>query len=308
MARALAAAGDTAANAVQQVLPSLATAVRVAVETVAAANAAETKEMDRRLPLQMDAGVVAVKQHVDVGLSRVLAHGSAIAGDARSQLDKRLDMVEGDLRRMRELLARLFTDDVLRDPRARKLVQKELVRAPSPPAPGSCSARELNSASVPAGLAVAPPLPARVPARLTADREHVRTLQAAIKLAGVPMFESSDEYVPLLPMGHGLNWGLELDEHAAGVDGRVVIWDLEQLFGDRWRLRRAEKKRLSNLYSEREALYRAFKVEYASRGSAVGVDGVVSVLKQRYGSGTSKTNAVLEQLRKDCLTPTACRA
>jgi len=88
MARALATAGDTAANAVQQVLPSLATAVRVAVETVAAANAAETKEMDRRLSLQMDAGVVAVQQHVDVGLSRVLAHGSAIVGSrAHMHLD-----------------------------------------------------------------------------------------------------------------------------------------------------------------------------------------------------------------------------
>jgi len=205
MARALAAAGDTAASAVQQVLPSLATAVQVAVETVAAASTAESEEMERRLSHQMDEGVVAVKQHMDVGLSRVLAHGSAIAGDARSHLDTRFDVVEGDLRRMRKLLARLVTYDVLRDPRARELVRQELVRAPHPPPPGSSSARVLNSASVPAVLPVAPPLPAREPARLTADREHVETLQAAGKLAGVLVFESSDEYVPLLPMGHGLN-------------------------------------------------------------------------------------------------------
>jgi len=82
----------------------------------------------------------------------------------------------------------------------------------------------------------------------------VRTLQAAGKLAGVPVFESSSEYVPLLPMGHKLNWELALDEYAVGLDGRVAIWDLEQQFGDRWRLRGEAKKRLSNLYSERAAL------------------------------------------------------
>jgi len=256
----------------------------------------------------MDEGVVAVKQHVDVGLSRVLAHGSGIAGDARSHLDARFDVVEGDLRRMRELLARLVKDDVLRDPRAREPVRQELVHAPPPPPAGSSSAQVLNSASVPAVLLVAPPLPARVPARLTADREHVRTLQAAGKFAGVPVFESSDEYVPLLPMGNELNWELALDDFAVGADGRVAIWDMEKLFGDRWRLRGGAEKRLSNLLSERAALYRAFKVEHASRGSAVGVAGVVSFLKQRYGLGTSKTKAVPSQLKKDYPTPTARRA
>jgi len=170
MARELAAVGDTAASALQQVLPSLATAVRFAMETVSAASAAKSKEMERRLSHQMDEGVVAKKQHVDVGLSRVLAQDSAIAGDAPSHQDTRFDFVEGDLRRMRELLARLVTDDVLRDPRARELVRQELVCAPPPPLPGSSSAQILNSASVPAVLPVAAALPARAPARLTADR------------------------------------------------------------------------------------------------------------------------------------------
>jgi len=125
---------------------------------------------------------------------------------------------------------------------------------------------------------------------------------------GVPVFEPSDEYVPLLPMGYGLNWNMALDEYAVGMDGRVAIWDLEKLFGDHWRLREGARKRLSNLYSERAALYRAFEVEYTSRGSAVGVAGVVSFLKQRYGSGTSKTKAVLSQLKNDYPTPIARRA
>jgi len=59
---------------------------------------------------------------------------------------------------------------------------------------------------------------------------------------------------------------------------------------------------------ERAVLYRAFKVEYASHGSAMKVAGVVSFLKQRYGSGTSKTTAVLSQLNEDHPTPTSRRA
>jgi len=55
-------------------------------------------------------------------------------------------------------------------------------------------------------------------------------------------------------------------------------------------------------------LDRAFKVEYASHGSAMWVAGVVLFLKQRYGSGTSKTTAVLSQLNKDHPTPTSRRA
>jgi len=90
-----------------------------------------------------------------------------------------------------------------------------------------------------------------------------------------------------------------------GFPHSVVIWDLEQLFGDRSRLRGAAKKRLCNLYSERAALCRAFEVECASRGSAVGVAGVVLFLKQRYGTGTNRTKAVLEQVTKDYPTPTS---
>ena len=167
------------------------------------------------------------------GLSRVLAHGSATAGDAPSHLDTRFDVVEGDLRQMRELLAQLVTEDVLRNSRARELVRQELVRAPHPPPSASLSARLLNSLSVAAMLPVAPPWSARVPARLTVDREPVQTLQAAGELSCLPVLESSVEYVQLLPMGHGLNWELALDGYVVGVDGRVAIWDLEKLFGDR---------------------------------------------------------------------------
>lgn len=50
-------AGDTAAGTVQRVLPSLKTAVQVAVETVAPASAAVVKHKERRVCRQMPEGL-----------------------------------------------------------------------------------------------------------------------------------------------------------------------------------------------------------------------------------------------------------
>eukprot|EP00168_Porphyra_purpurea_P020155 TRINITY_DN8370_c0_g1_i1.p2 TRINITY_DN8370_c0_g1~~TRINITY_DN8370_c0_g1_i1.p2 ORF type:complete len:110 (-),score=21.44 TRINITY_DN8370_c0_g1_i1:521-850(-) len=109
-------------------------------------------------------------------------------------------------------------------------------------------------------------------------------------------------------MGHGLNWELALDENAAGLDGRVDIWDLEQLFGDHWRLRGYAKKRVSNMDSERAALYRAFRVECVRRGSAVEEAGVILFLKQRYNSCSRRTKAVFAQMKTEYPTPTTRRS
>jgi len=57
MVRAQAEAGDTAAGTVQRILPSLKTAVHVAVETVAPASAAVVKHKERRLCQKMREGL-----------------------------------------------------------------------------------------------------------------------------------------------------------------------------------------------------------------------------------------------------------
>jgi len=76
---------------------------------------------------------------------------------------------------------------------------------------------------------------------------------------------------------------------------------VQQLFGNRWRLRHAEPKRerFIKLYSERAALYRAFDTEYARRGGVVGISEVVKSLKQRYGPWDRNSKAVLKELRRD---------
>jgi len=116
---------------------------------------------------------------------------------------------------------------------------------------------------------------------LLKDRNRVLSLQSAGRLAGVPIHTSVDECVPIFPMARQLNWRMALDEYAVGLDGRLSIREVEELFGSRWRLRKegAAKERLFKLYSERNALYRAFETEYGRVGRSRGVDGVVAYLK-----------------------------
>jgi len=108
-------------------------------------------------------------------------------------------------------------------------------------------------------------------------------------------------------MGHGLNCEFALDECAVTGDGRVAMWDLEELFGDHWRMRGEAEKRLSDFYADLAALYRTFKAEHARRSRWMAGVGVFTFLKQRHGSGTKKTKAVLAQLKNDNQTPTAPR-
>jgi len=126
MARTLEAAGETAAAAVAQVIPPPAKAVRVAVEAVATASAAETWSVERRLSEQMDAGAVGAKGHVESGVERVMASTAAAATQVNSHVHNRFKTLEAELRRLRGVLARLIMGDNLQTPRARQLVREEL--------------------------------------------------------------------------------------------------------------------------------------------------------------------------------------
>lgn len=305
MHRALAATTDTAAEAVREVLPQLADAVRCAVDAVAASCAVSAGALERDLSLRVDEGVASLREHAAAGFRQMEHTSAAAVADVKAHVDARFDELSrsmaAQIGRSRDLMARLLTDHVVKDPRARALIEEEL-RRPPPSAPASSFAigQIMRAASVVAPVSGVPPSTVRISQQLVADRDRVRALQAKGLLAGVPVVESNDECVPLLPMGAGLGWELALDEYALGADGRVAIWTLQQHFGNRWRLRQqgAVKTRIIKLYSERCTLYRAFDVEYARRGRTVGVDGVVSFLKQRY-SQVGNTKAVLAALRRD---------
>ena len=301
MASTLSAAGEVAAAAVAQVIPPMAQAVRVAVEAVAAASTAETRAIEERLSVRIDAGVSAVNAHTDVGVGRVMTHTTAVGADIQSHMDARFDAMEQDLARQRELLARLLTDDILRDPRARALVRAELVRAPGPAAPTTATAQVLRSATEPAAPVTSPTPAPPICTQLLTDRRNVRTLQAAGKLVGVPIYESMTECVPLLTLAEQPNWGVVLDQYVNGVDGRVSLMEAQQLFGKRWRLcprEPAARRNVIKTFSERSHLHRAFDVEYARRGHAVGKDRILRDLKAKFPAEAS-LKAVLSRAKRE---------
>jgi len=132
MDRTLSDAGEVAAAAVSQVIPTMAEAARVAFEAVAAASAAEMQEIEERLSKRIDASVAAITAHADAGVVRVNEHTSSVGLELKSHFDARFNAMERDLARQRELIARLVTDDVLQDSCARELVWAELARSSTP--------------------------------------------------------------------------------------------------------------------------------------------------------------------------------
>jgi len=105
-----------------------------------------------------------------------MTHTAAVVADGQSHMDARFDAMEQDLARQLELLARLLTDNIVRDPRARALVRAKLVRAPVPAAPTTATAQALRRATQPA-TPVTPPTPAPpISTQQLTDRRNFRTL------------------------------------------------------------------------------------------------------------------------------------
>jgi len=140
-------------------------------------------------------------------------------------MDARFDAMEKDLSQRGELLARLLTEDIVRDPRTRAIVRAGLVRAPVPTAPATATSEVMRSATETAALVTPPPAPAYIFTQLLTDRRHVWTLQMAGKLASVPIYESTTECVSLLKLAEQPNCGVLLVQYVNGPDGRVSLID-----------------------------------------------------------------------------------
>jgi len=256
MRSALEVAGDVAASAVEQVLPQLATAVKATVEAVAAGSAADALDLERSLSLQMDYNVERLEKFTTAGFDNLKKHGD----EAMEQVKQ---LVTKEMARTRLLMARMVAVGTVQDVRARDLLIEDLRRPPSygllklPAQPPVVAEGAPASSPVTVGPITTQ---VEVSATLLRDRENVRTLQARGKLAGVPLFNARGECVPLIGMMPDLKWGQALDRYAEGWHGAASILEVQQLFGNRWRLRHAEPKRerFIKLYSERAALYRAF--------------------------------------------------
>jgi len=241
--------------------------------------------------------VERLKKCTAAGLEDLKEHG-----DAAMEQVKQLVFTE--MARMRSLMERMVAVGAVQDVRARDLLIEGLRRPP----PSGLVAHSADPTVVEAGAAASIPVTAtkimaqvEVPAAILRVRESVRTLQAKGKLAGVPLFNEHGECVPLIEMMPDLRWGQALEEYAEGRHGMASIVEVQQLFGNRWRLRHSEPKRdrYIKLYSEWAALYRAFDTEYVRRGGVAGIRVDVNSLKQRYGPWDRNSKAVLKELRRD---------
>ena len=254
-------------------------------------------DLERSLYLQMNYNVQCLEKHTAAGFEDRKENGNA----AMEQVKQ---LVSAETARTRSLMARMVAVGTVQDVRARDLLIEDLRRPP----PSGLLKHPAEPHALAAGAAASSPMTAgptttqvEVSAALLRDRENVRTLQAKGKLAGVLLFNARGECVPLIEMMPDLKWGQALDEYAEGRHGAASILEVQQLFGNRWRLRHAEPKRdrYIKLYSEWAALYRAFDTEYVRRGGVAGIRVDVDSLKQRYGPWDRNSKAVLEKLRRD---------
>jgi len=124
MRSAIEAAGDTTANAVNQVLPQLATALQAAVEAVAAGSAAGALDLERSLSVQMGYNVERLDKYTAAGFEDLKEHGDA----AMEQVKQ---LVSAEMAGTRALVARMVAVGAVQDVRARDLRIEDLQRPPS---------------------------------------------------------------------------------------------------------------------------------------------------------------------------------
>ena len=92
-----------------------------------------------------------------------------------------------------------------------------------------------------------------------------------------------------------------MDQYVNGLDGCVSFMEAQQLFRKRWRLcprEPAARRHIIKTFSERSPLHRAFDIEYARRGRAVGKDRILRDLKAKYAVEAS-LKAVLAKVKLD---------
>lgn len=114
------------------------------------------------------------------------------------------------------------------------------------------------------------------------------------------LFSYASQCVPLLRLEARLGWEFTLDEYAVGLRGRAAIRDVEDRFGDRWRLLgpKEDSLPLRKLFSTKNQLYQTFSREYHKRGAPLGGAGVLSELQSKYANKGGAT-ALYSLAKKD---------
>jgi len=132
---------------------------------------------------------------------------------------------------------------------------------------------------------------------LLADRAAVRELRMLRKLEGVRVADNGLRCAPLMGYADSTGWEAALDEYAQGTRERAALRDIEQRFGDLWRLMEpdaVQRKRLNNKYSRLSPMYEAFERVFLERGRVVGVKGVLTILKGQWAGERSSAKVIRE--------------
>ena len=147
-----------------------------------------------------------LKKCTAAGLEDLKEHGDAAMVQVKQ-------LVFTEMARMRSLMERMVAVGAVQDVRVRDLLIEDLRRPP----PSGLVAHSADPTVVEAGAAAsirmtAAPNMAHVQVSATPlrDRENVRTLQAKGKLAGVPLFNTGVECVPLIEIMPNFKWGQAL--------------------------------------------------------------------------------------------------
>jgi len=132
---------------------------------------------------------------------------------------------------------------------------------------------------------------------LLADRAAVRDLRILGKLEGVRVADDGVRCASLMGYVASTGWLEALDEYSLGTPARAPLRDIEQQFGNMWRLMEpdnVQRRRLNNKHSRLSPMYEAFERLFSERGSVVGVKGVLTILKGRWAGERSSGKGIRE--------------
>ena len=120
-------------------------------------------------------------------------------------------------------------------------------------------------------------------------------LRILVELEGVRVADDRVRCAPLMGYVESTEWSEELDEYALGTPARAPLPDVEQQFGNLWRLMEpdnAQRRRLNNKHSPQSPMYEAFECLVSERSRVVGVKGVLTILKGRWAGELSSGKVV----------------
>jgi len=330
MQRTLSGVAQSAVSAVEQMIPQLAPVVEAVVEASAVTAMADLHRHERYMEGRLDAGFSGVHTQANKHAAALMTHTDAAVASMQSQNQAQYAALTAQVTRLQDLLCHVVhgrggalpalprqgaPHAVLPPPPAGDAQRTSHPPCPTPdpscsslyPPPYLVAAAANDAAAVSRSARVRaesvpvvgiPPLhPPTASPLLLADRAAVRDLRLLGKLEGVRVADDGVRCAPLMGYVESTGWSEALDEYALGTPARAPLRDIEQQFGNLWRLMEpdtVQRRRLNNKHSRLSPMYEAFERLFSERGRVVGVKGVLTILKGRWAGERSSGKVIRE--------------